>query len=43
VAVGPDGPIEGEEVQALLTEAGISLSDLAQTVASIKVKAYKPA
>jgi arsenite methyltransferase len=43
VIVGPDGPIEDEEVQALLTEAGISLSDLAQTVASIKVKAYKPA
>ena len=42
VAVGPDGPIEGQGVQALLDEAGVSLGDLAQTVASVKVKAHKP-
>ena len=40
---GPNGPVEGEDAKALLAEAGISLGDLAQTVASIKVKAYKPA
>ncbi len=43
IAVGPDGPVEGEDVQAMMDKAGISVSDLAQTVASIKVKAYKPA
>jgi arsenite methyltransferase len=43
VVVGPDGPVEGAEVQAMLDEAGVSLSDLAQTVASVKIKAYKPA
>ena len=43
VAVGPDGPIEGEELKAQLAEANVSLGDLAQTIASVKVKAYKPA
>ncbi len=43
VIAGPDGPVEGDDAKALLAEAGISLDDLAQTVASVKVKAYKPA
>jgi arsenite methyltransferase len=34
--------IEGEEVESLLAEAGISLSDLDQKVASINVQARKP-
>jgi arsenite methyltransferase len=42
IVVGPDGPIEGEEARALLAEAGVSPGALAQAVASIKVKAYKP-
>jgi SAM-dependent methyltransferase len=42
VIVGPDGPIEGEEARALLAEVDVSPGDLAQAVASIKVKAYKP-
>ena len=33
---------EGEDVQALLAEAGVSPRELAQKVASIKVKAHKP-
>jgi arsenite methyltransferase len=43
VAVGPDGPIGSEKAQALLAEAGVSPNDLAQTVASIKATARKPA
>ncbi|MCP4542314.1 MAG: arsenite methyltransferase [Chloroflexi bacterium] len=43
VMAGPDGPAEGEDAKALLAEAGISFDDLSQTVASVKVKAYKPA
>ncbi|MEE8389734.1 MAG: arsenite methyltransferase [Anaerolineae bacterium] len=43
VMAGPDGPVEGEDAKALLAEASVSLNDLAQIVASIKVKAYKPA
>jgi SAM-dependent methyltransferase len=42
VVVGLDGPNESKEAQALLAEADISLDDLAQTVASIKVTAHKP-
>jgi arsenite methyltransferase len=43
LVVGADGQVtSGEEVQALLTEAGVSLHELAQKVASIKVQAYKP-
>jgi len=38
----PDQVTEGEEAQALLDGAGISTSELAQKVASIKVRAYKP-
>jgi SAM-dependent methyltransferase len=38
----PDQVTEGEEAQALLDGAGISASELAQKVASIKVRAYKP-
>jgi SAM-dependent methyltransferase len=34
--------IEGEDVQTLLDNAGISLQDLDHKIASIKVKAYKP-
>ncbi len=41
VVMGPDGPVEGEQARALLAEAGISISDLCQTVASIDVRAYK--
>lgn len=41
--VGPDGQVsEGEEARALLSEANISPRELAQKVASIRVKAYKP-
>jgi hypothetical protein len=43
VAVGPDGPIEGEKAQALLAKASVPHNDLAQTVASVKVTAHKPA
>jgi hypothetical protein len=43
IAVGPGGPVEGAEARAMLDQGGISLDDLAQTVASVKVKAYKPA
>lgn len=39
----PDQVTEGEEAQALLDGAGISPSELAQKVASIKVTAHKPA
>ncbi len=40
---GPDGQVlEGDEAKALLEEAGISLPDIAQKVASIKVRAHKP-
>jgi len=38
----PDQVTEGEEAQALLDGAGISTSELAQKVASIKVTAHKP-
>ncbi|MGA9349617.1 MAG: arsenite methyltransferase [Anaerolineae bacterium] len=38
----PDQVTEGEEAQALLDGAGISTSELAQKVASIKVRAHKP-
>jgi SAM-dependent methyltransferase len=41
VMVGSDGSIESQEARALLAEADISPDDLAQAVASIKVKAYK--
>ena len=43
VMVGPDGPVESADVKAMLDKAGLSLNDLAQTLASIKVQAYKPA
>lgn len=38
----PDQVAEGEEAQAWLDGAGVSTSELAQKVASIKVRAYKP-
>jgi SAM-dependent methyltransferase len=38
-----DEVIQGEEMQALLTGAGLSPHDLSRKVASIKVRAYKPA
>jgi arsenite methyltransferase len=42
--VGADGQVaEGEDVRALLAEAGVSPRELAQKVASIKVRACKPA
>ena len=42
--VGPDGEVsEGEDVRALLDEAGISPRDLAQKIASVNVEARKPA
>jgi SAM-dependent methyltransferase len=34
--------VEDKEAKVVLAEAGVSLSDLAQKVASIKVKAYRP-
>ena len=41
---GPDGTIaEGEEAKALLAQAGLSPRDLAHKVASVKVRARKPA
>jgi len=44
LVAGPDGEIaQGEEAQALLTEAGLSPHDLAHKVASVKVRARKPA
>ena len=44
LVVGTDGQVaEGEEAQALLAEAGVSPAELAHKIASIKVKAYKPA
>ena len=44
LVVGTDGQVaESEEAQALLAEAGVSPADLANRIASIKVKAYKPA
>jgi len=44
LVVGSDGQIAaGEEARALLSEANISPRELAQKVASIKVKAYKSA
>jgi SAM-dependent methyltransferase len=44
VVVGGDGQAtKGKETQELLAEAGVSLEELAQKIASIKVKAYKPA
>jgi SAM-dependent methyltransferase len=43
LVVGTDGQVaEGEEARALLGEAGLSPSDLAAKVASIKVTACKP-
>lgn len=43
LVIGPDGQVsEGEEARALLSEANISPRELAQKVASIKVRAYKP-
>ncbi len=42
--VGADGQVtQGEEAQALLAEVGISPHELARKVASVKVKAHKPA
>jgi len=44
IVAGADGqPLEGEEAQAPLAGAGLSPHDLAHKVASIKVRAYKPA
>jgi SAM-dependent methyltransferase len=44
VVVGPDGEVaEGQQARALLEARGLSPRDLAHKVASIKVKAYKPA
>jgi len=44
LVVGPDGQVvEGEEAKALLAERGVSARELAHKVASIKVRAYKPA
>ncbi len=44
IVAGPDGTIaEGEEAQALLAESGLSPRDLAHKVASVKVRARKPA
>jgi len=44
LVAGPDGKIaEGEEAQALLSESGLSPHDLAHKVASVKVRARKPA
>jgi arsenite methyltransferase len=42
--VGADGQVaEGQEARAWLAGAGVSPREIAQKVASIKVKAYKPA
>jgi len=44
LVAGPDGEVaEGEGAQALLSEAGLSPHDLAHKVASVKVRARKPA
>ncbi len=44
IVAGPDGKVvEGEAAQELLAKAGLSPQDLAHTVASIKVRAIKPA
>jgi SAM-dependent methyltransferase len=44
LVAGPDGKVaEGEDAQALLSEAGLSPHDLAHKVASVKVRARKPA
>jgi arsenite methyltransferase len=44
LVAGPDGEIvEGEAAQALLAEAGLSPHDLARKIASVKVRALKPA
>ena len=44
LVVGPDGQVvEGAQAKALLAESGVSAQQLARKVASIKVKAYKPA
>ena len=43
IVMGPDGPVEGAEARAMLAQAGVSVDDLAQTVASINVEARKPA
>jgi len=44
IVAGPDGTIaEGEEAKALLAESGLSPHDLAHKVASVKVRARKPA
>jgi len=43
LVLGSDGQAsDGEELQTLLDEAGVSVSELAQKVASIKVKARRP-
>ena len=43
LVAGPDGKVaEGEDAQALLSEAGLSPHDLAHKVASVKVRARKP-
>ena len=43
LVAGPDGKVaEGEDAQALLSEAGLSPQDLAHKVASVKVRARKP-
>jgi arsenite methyltransferase len=44
LVAGPDGEIaEGEEARALLADASLSPNELAQRVASVKVRARKPA
>jgi arsenite methyltransferase len=44
VVVGPDGQVaEGGRVKALLAESSVSSHQLVNKVASIKVRAYKPA
>jgi arsenite methyltransferase len=44
MVVQADGQVyEGEEAQAFLAGVGVSPQDLAQKVASVKVRAYKPA
>jgi SAM-dependent methyltransferase len=43
LVVGPDGQVtEGDEARELLSKANISAHELAQKVASIKVRAHKP-
>jgi arsenite methyltransferase len=42
--VGSDGrPVSGEEARALLQQAGLSAAEIARKIASIKVRAHKPA